>query len=153
MICGTILDRKRTTLLSCIKRFARPGSTIVTDGHRSYHGLPAAGWGHIVVNHSRAFHNFKGVTTNEIEVFWLVLKRTLRSYRQSAKKICGGSWLKLSSPTTGGDAMCRVSTNFWRRSLLSRLRLCQKFVAGSSGLGGVVDSTSLGEISETPPGP
>jgi hypothetical protein len=34
------------------------------------------------VDHSKAFHDFRGHTTNDVEAFWSVLKRTIRAYRQ-----------------------------------------------------------------------
>lgn len=82
VLCGAIGDRKAETLIASIERFVEPGSTIVTDALKAYMGLSKRGWNHIVVNHSIAFHDFEGNTTNQIEVFWSVLKRNLRSYRQ-----------------------------------------------------------------------
>ncbi len=82
LISGVIPDRKRDTLIANVARFVRPGSTIITDGFIGYHSLEKLGWKHFAVNHSRAFHDFQGHTTNAVEAYWAVLKRTLRAYRQ-----------------------------------------------------------------------
>lgn len=82
VLCGVIADRKATTLIGSIERLVEPGSTIVTDALKAYAGLSKRGWNHIIVNHSIAFHDFEGNNTNQIEAFWSVLKRNLRSYRQ-----------------------------------------------------------------------
>ena len=82
VLCGIIPDRTSATLVTCVERFVEPGSVLVTDGLKAYRSLERRGWAHIVVNHSVAFHDFEGNTTNQIEVFWSVLKRNLRAYRQ-----------------------------------------------------------------------
>lgn len=84
VLCGIIPDRTIATIHAAINQWVAPGSTIVSDGYPSYKSLSKLGWKHIVVNHSVAFHNFRGVTSAEIETFWNVVKRTLRSYRQVA---------------------------------------------------------------------
>lgn len=85
VLCGVIENRKSKTLIGCVERFVVPGSIIVTDGLPQYRQLEHRGWKHIVVNHSRAFHDFEGNNTNQIEVFWSILKRNLRLYRQVAR--------------------------------------------------------------------
>lgn len=82
LINGIIPDRKKKTLMANVAKFVREGSTIVTDGWIGYHSLSKLGWEHIAVNHSRAFHDFHGHTTNDVECYWAILKRTLRAYRQ-----------------------------------------------------------------------
>ena len=82
VLSGIIPDRKRATLVANISRLVRPGSTIVTDCWTGYRTLRDLGWNHIAVNHSRAFHDFHGNTTNDVERYWTILKRTLRAYRQ-----------------------------------------------------------------------
>lgn len=85
VISGLVQNRKQATLFPIIERYIRPGSILVTDGCRSYFSLERRGWEHIVVDHSKAFHNFQGVTLNPIEVYWSCLKRSLRGcYRQVA---------------------------------------------------------------------
>ena len=46
-------DRRGATLMSAIERLVRPGSTVVTDGHDGYLGLPAAGFAWIRIPHPR----------------------------------------------------------------------------------------------------
>lgn len=82
LISGIIPDRRKETLMANIARFVRTGSTIITDGWLGYHSLSKLGWEHIVVNHCRAFHDFHGHTTNEVDCYWAILRRTLRAYRQ-----------------------------------------------------------------------
>lgn len=84
VLCGIIADRRAATLLDSIERFVEPESTIVSDALSSYAGISKKGWHHIVVNHSVAFQDFEGNNTNQIEAFWSVLKRNMRSYRQVA---------------------------------------------------------------------
>ena len=82
--CGILQDCSLPSIMAVISKLVRPGSILVTDCHLAYSGLSADGWEHIPINHSRAFHNFAGVTNNPIEVFWSVLKRTLRLYQHVA---------------------------------------------------------------------
>ncbi len=84
VLSGIIPDRTHQTFLRNIERFVEPGSVIVTDGHASYRRLKKLGWDHIVVNHLRAFHDFKGNNTANIDVYWSVLKRTMRKYVQAS---------------------------------------------------------------------
>jgi transposase-like protein len=77
-----IPDRKGKTILAAIERFVAPGSIIVTDQHASYKQLRRRGWSHVSINHSRAFHNFRGITNNPIETYWVTVRRTLRAYRK-----------------------------------------------------------------------
>lgn len=85
VLCGTIKDRTSATLIRNIERYVAPGSRIITDGYKSYSKLFKHGWSHGIVNHSRAFHNFYGETTTDIDAFWSVLKRTMLMYRQAAE--------------------------------------------------------------------
>ena len=84
VVCGLLPDRTSKTVTAAIARHVRPGSVLVTDCHLAYSGLARDGWEHISINHARAFHNFAGMTNNPIEVYWSVLKRTLRMYRRIA---------------------------------------------------------------------
>ncbi|GGE03496.1 hypothetical protein GCM10011515_23810 [Tsuneonella deserti] len=93
VISGFIPNRTSTTFLAAINRFVRPGSVIITDGHASYKGLRSRGWQHVVVNHSVAFHDFRGNTLNPIETYWRVLKRTAFGYRQFDSE---NAWLYLA---------------------------------------------------------
>ena len=84
VLTGILPDRTLTTVTAAIANYVRPGSVLVTDCHLAYSGLERDGWEHIPVNHSRAFHNFAGMTNNPIEAYWSVLKRTLRLYGKIA---------------------------------------------------------------------
>ena len=61
-------SRDSTTLLNVIASHLLPGSIILTDMWRGYAGLAAAGFTHLVVNHSLHFTDpDTGVSTNTIE--------------------------------------------------------------------------------------
>jgi transposase len=81
VVSGAIRDRTGNTLLAAIDRFVKPGSRIISDGHRGYASLARRGWLHTQVNHSKGFFPVDGMTTNEIEAYWSVLKRTLAVFR------------------------------------------------------------------------
>lgn len=93
VLTGIIPNRRRQSIVQSIERFVERGSTLVTDGHGSYRCLRKLGWHHIVINHSKAFHNFEGETTNPIECYWPHLKRALRRYRQAGEN---NLWLFLA---------------------------------------------------------
>ncbi|MBV7267543.1 IS1595 family transposase [Erythrobacter ani] len=82
LLMGIVADRKRRSLVDNIERLVLPGSRIITDSYGSYRALGDKGWEHIRINHSRAFHDFHGHTTNPIECCWSALKRNLKSYSQ-----------------------------------------------------------------------
>ena len=74
-----VADRREATLLEIIKRHIRPGTTIVSDMHRSYFNLGHHGFNHLTVNHSLNFVDQEtGANTQMIEALWGVLKRFLR---------------------------------------------------------------------------
>jgi len=106
---GIVVNRRRATLLAEIERMVIPGSTIVTDRHQSYHCLSKLGWDHIKIDHSRAFHNFHGVTNNPIESYWALLKRNLRSYRQVGEE---NLWLFLAEIQFKNEARKRGGSPF-----------------------------------------
>lgn len=82
VICGIVPNRKATTLRPAILKRVRPGSKVVTDMHLAYQGLERYGYSHIRINHSVAFHDFKGNSSGAIENFWATVKRGLRACRQ-----------------------------------------------------------------------
>lgn len=86
VMCGIVPDRRAKTLMPLILDRVQAGSTIVTDMHKAYLGLERHGYRHIRIDHSRAFHDFKGNTNNEIEVFWASVRRNLRLYQQTSVK-------------------------------------------------------------------
>lgn len=82
VLTGIIANRSKRLILQALTNRIAPGSRVITDGHASYRTLGGLGFEHLVVDHSRAFHDFKGHTTNEIEAYWSVLRRTFDGYRQ-----------------------------------------------------------------------
>ena len=58
------------------------GTTIYSDGHRSYWGLNRRGYRHSMVNHAANFVDpHTGVHTNTIEGLWSHAKRHLRTHK------------------------------------------------------------------------
>lgn len=53
------------------------GSTVFTDGYAGYKNLPRFGYQHESVNHSIGEYVRDDVTTNAIESFWAIVKRSL----------------------------------------------------------------------------
>jgi transposase-like protein len=76
-----VKDRKETTLLEIIKRRIEPGTTIISDGWRSYFNLHNHGYTHFVINHSANFVDPQNRTihTQNIENYWKHLKFWLKS--------------------------------------------------------------------------
>lgn len=71
-----VKDARRTTILPKIREHVAPGSTVYTDSLKSYHDLKYE-YRHFMINH--AFEYVRGhVTTNRIESFFSVLKRTIK---------------------------------------------------------------------------
>ena len=73
----TVEKRDHETLLPLIQKWIKPGTTIVSDGWRSYNILNTLGYEHLVVNHSIEFVNPDGDHTNKIEGHWRLLKASL----------------------------------------------------------------------------
>ncbi|MCL2100621.1 MAG: IS1595 family transposase [Fibromonadales bacterium] len=71
----TTPDVSKKTLLGRIWQYAEIGSTIYTDGNKSYKCLSKLGYEHYSVNHSRNIYAVGPITTNAIESYWAVLKR------------------------------------------------------------------------------
>ncbi len=86
VICGIVPDRKATTVRPAILARVRPGSKVVTDMHLAYRGLERHGYHHVRINHSVAFHDFKGNSSSAIESYWASVKRVLRAYRQVSRE-------------------------------------------------------------------
>jgi transposase-like protein len=62
-----------------------PGSKVVTDMLSGYRKLGKYGFDHIQINHSVAFHDFRGNSNNHIEAYWSTVRRMLRSARQVSR--------------------------------------------------------------------
>ena len=68
-------NRSLETFKEIFERNIEPGSTVITDGHRSYPGAVFNINGtHKVVNHSIGFKNIEGFHTNNIENLWSIMK-------------------------------------------------------------------------------
>ena len=63
----------KPTLQGLVRRHVEPGSTIYTDEHGSYAGMPE--YDHDTVRHSAGEYVRDQVSTNGIESFWALLKR------------------------------------------------------------------------------
>ncbi len=86
VLSAIVPDRTSKTLLTHIAARVRPGSTIVTDMLSGYHKLAQAGFEHVRINHSVAFHDFHGHTNNEIEAYWSTVRRMFRVARQASRE-------------------------------------------------------------------
>lgn len=94
-------DRSRSTLMALIKRYIRPGSTIISDFWKvricltkvllkllsflfqSYDSLTDEGYTHWKVNHSLSFKDpITGEHTNTIEGLWRHLKSSVPEYNR-----------------------------------------------------------------------
>jgi transposase-like protein len=78
-------DRKAGTLIPHIVARVMPGSKVVTDMLSGYRKLGEYGFHHVQINHSVAFHDFRGHSNNEIEAYWSTVRRMLRSARQVSR--------------------------------------------------------------------
>ena len=68
------------TLLTLIKEWIAPGTTIVSDGWKAYVSLQKDGYLHKTVNHSLEFVNEEGFNTNKIEGHWRQVKAKLTTH-------------------------------------------------------------------------
>ena len=94
-------SRNEATLLPIIKQFVPPGTTIITDGWKSYVNLGRHGYVHTDVNHSEDFVNpATGGHTNLIEGTWTHAK--YQALRRGGRK-------------TEGSLRNDLSEFMWRR--------------------------------------
>ena len=62
-------------------------SIVQTDEHYAYRGIGRANYFHLPINHSQEQYSFHGVTTNEIESVWAIMKRGYKgTYHHWSKK-------------------------------------------------------------------
>jgi transposase len=72
-------NRERMTLFPIIAKHIKKGVCVVSDDFSTYSTLSKYGYNHQVVNHSGwQWANKEGYTTNAIEGFWSLLKRSLK---------------------------------------------------------------------------
>ena len=74
-IAKSIPGTDRLTLMTEIQKNVKPGSTIYTDDHPSYHRLPKKGYQHESLSHSANEYVRDLAHTYGIESVWAVLKR------------------------------------------------------------------------------
>lgn len=129
--CGLLENRTLPTIMNVINRNIRRGSILVTDCHLAYSGLKAAGWDHIAINHTKAFHNFSGMTNNPIEVFWSVLKRTMRLYQhvepRNLWRYLAEIQFRYNRRNTTSSPFNELLTNFPHLEPVDRGHLCRPF--------------------------
>ncbi len=82
-----VSDTEAATLHPVINRNVETGSTLHTDEHGGYKGLDGLFYQHETINHSTGEYVRDGVSTNDIESVWAVLKRGLHGvYHHASKK-------------------------------------------------------------------
>lgn len=86
VLSAIVPDRRSATLIPHIVAHVTPGSKIVTDMLSGYRTLSRHGFEHVQVNHSVAFHDFRGHSNNDIEAYWSTVRRMLRSARQVSRE-------------------------------------------------------------------
>lgn len=85
VLSAIIPDRRAATLIPRITAHVVPGTTVITDMLSGYGTLAQFGYDHVQIDHSVAFHDFRGNTTNGIEAYWSTVRRMLRSARQVSR--------------------------------------------------------------------
>lgn len=85
-----IEDRSEQTLLKLIKKWVKPGTTIISDCWKSYNNISEHGFNHLTVNHSVQFVNkLSGAHTNTIESTWRHVKASLPQYHRRKSEFTG----------------------------------------------------------------
>ena len=75
IVAKTITDTTKETLQGFVQDTVEEGSTVYTDGHKSYSGLKQLGYEHTAVKHSANQYVIGMAHTNQIESFWSLMKR------------------------------------------------------------------------------
>jgi transposase-like protein len=86
VLSAIVSDRRTETLIPHIVARVRPRSKVVTDMLSGYRTLAQHGFDHVQINHSVAFHDFRGDSNNDIEAYWSTVRRMLRSARQVSRE-------------------------------------------------------------------
>jgi transposase-like protein len=85
-----VAETDAATLQPLIHRNVRAGSTVHTDEHGGYRGLGGLFYKHETIKHSAGEYVRDGVSTNDIESVWAVLKRGLHGvYHHASPKHLG----------------------------------------------------------------
>lgn len=94
--------RSRRQLVPLIAHHVRPGSSVISDEWRAYRILPALGYNHHTVNHSRWYVDPQtGAHTQHIERAW-------RSYKEQVWRLRGNRTESLLS-----DHLAVIEWNEW----------------------------------------
>lgn len=88
VIAKVVSDTKAETLFSAIRKYVRPGSNLYTD-EWNYSKDADVWYNHKNVNHGAGFYGRGDLTTNHIEGFWALVKRSIMGiyYHWSRKHI------------------------------------------------------------------
>ena len=79
-----VASRDSETLVSIIKTYIKPGTTIISDCWKAYDCLTKEGYEHLTVNHSVCFKDpHTAAHTNTIESLWSAVKRNIPSTGRS----------------------------------------------------------------------
>jgi transposase-like protein len=85
-----VSDTEAATLHPVINRNVEAGSILHTDEHGGYKGIGGLLYKHETINHSHGEYVREGVSTNDIESVWAVLKRGLHGvYHHASAKHLG----------------------------------------------------------------
>lgn len=86
VLCFVIPDTKRATIQPIIRQFIEKNSTLMTDEWTAYQGLNSD-YDHNYVDHSKGIYSVDDNSSNGIENFWSVFKRTIKgSYINVSRK-------------------------------------------------------------------
>lgn len=114
-------DRTAATLLPIIQDCIRPGTTIVSDLWRAYHGIAnlPAGFNHLTVNHSIHFVDpVTGANTQTVESTWNSAKRRNRKHHGTSRKmldsyLCEFLWRRRLGNADAFEAILADIVIFW----------------------------------------
>lgn len=83
-------NRDRDTLLAIVKKYVRPGTTIISKCWKAYDCLAHEGFNHLTVDHSISFVDPEtGAHTNTMKSIWSSIKRYLSQYRNIGNSFDG----------------------------------------------------------------
>lgn len=87
VVCFVVPDTSRNNIQPLVKQTVAQGSIFVSDEWKAYHGLNTT-YDHYVVDHSRKqYVGEHGYTTNALEGFWTLCKRSIMGiYHKTSKK-------------------------------------------------------------------
>jgi transposase len=86
VVCVTVENAQRASLMPHIFERVMPASTVYTDEYRTYNFLGQAGYHHERINHSEKVYVSGDVHTNTIEGFWSLVKRGIGGVYHSVSK-------------------------------------------------------------------